>query len=247
MPFACLDPEKAVIEAERLYERAEPAWIAVENVHALNIASSDLDHKETLLRADLVLNDGKGVLLGARILGRRFPADLHGNVFSPLILEHAAKRGWPVFLLGAAPRVAARAAERLLERNDRLHIVGTHDGYFSAEEEEAVVKEIRSAGTGLLMVGMGMPMQERWLDDNLDRTGARLGVTVGAFLDFQASVIPRAPDWMNRSGLEWVFRLAKEPWRLWRRYLLGNPLFVARVVRQRITMSRHRGARPLKG
>jgi exopolysaccharide biosynthesis WecB/TagA/CpsF family protein len=236
VPFAVLDPSAAVAEAQTLYQSDEPAWIAVENVHALNIATDDPSHREVLRRADLVLNDGKGVMLGARILGRRFPADLNGNRFTPLILEHAARNGWRVFFLGGAPGVAERAAEQVGETHPGLEVVGTHHGYLSQADEVAIAEKISSADTGLLLVGMGMPLQEQWLDKNLRRTNARLGITVGAFFDFQAGVMPRAPSWMNRVGLEWIFRLTKEPRRLWRRYLIGNPLFLYRVVKQRLGM-----------
>jgi exopolysaccharide biosynthesis WecB/TagA/CpsF family protein len=235
---ACLDPQQALDEASKLYERDAPAWIAVENAHALNIAYSDPTHRDVLNRADLVLNDGKGVLLAGRLLGRRFPADLHGNVFSPLLLERAAHQGWPVFFLGAAPGVVERAAATLTARLPDLQVVGTHDGFIAAGEEESVAEKIRSSGTGLLMVGMGMPLQEQWLDRYLVKTGARLGCTAGAFYDFQAGEIPRAPAWMNRMGLEWLYRLAQEPRRLWRRYLIGNPAFVCRVVGQRLRARR---------
>jgi exopolysaccharide biosynthesis WecB/TagA/CpsF family protein len=234
VPFVALDPGTAVAEAQTLYESDQPAWIAVENVHAVNIATADPSHRDVLRRADLVLNDGKGVMLGARILGRRFPADLHGNRFTPMILEVAARNGWRVFFLGGAPGVVERAAERLAETYPGLEIVGTHHGFFSEAEDDAIAEKIAAADTTLLLVGMGMPLQERWLDRNLHRTGARLGVTVGAFFDFQAGAFPRAPSWMNRVGIEWAFRLVKEPRRLWRRYLIGNPLFVYRVIRQRL-------------
>ncbi|MGH2730477.1 MAG: WecB/TagA/CpsF family glycosyltransferase [Actinomycetota bacterium] len=232
--FACLDPAGALAEADRLYMQDAPAWIAVENVHAVNIANADPGHRAALNRADLVLNDGKGIMLGARILGARFPADLNGNFFSPLMLEHAADRGWPVFFLGAAPGVADRAASYLTAKLPTLNVVGTHDGFIGPGEHAGVADKIRNSGTGLLMVGMGMPLQEQWLDRYLYQTGARLGVTVGAFYDFQAGEVPRAPGWMNRMGLEWVHRLAHEPRRLWRRYLIGNPAFVYRVLAQRV-------------
>jgi exopolysaccharide biosynthesis WecB/TagA/CpsF family protein len=96
-----------------------------------------------------------------------------------------------------------------------------------------VVGEIRRAGPGLLYVGLGNPLQERWLAAHLPSTGARLGVGVGAFLDFQAGEMKRAPGWMNRAGVEWVHRLALEPQRMWRRYVYGNPRFIYRVLRQR--------------
>lgn len=236
--FARMTPDAALDLTETLYERAEAAWIAVENVHAVNLAWSDPSHRDVLNRADLVLNDGKGVLLAARLLGERFPADLNGNVFTPMVLRLAAERGWPVFFLGAAPGVADRARTTLMRELPGLKVVGTQDGYFAPTDLGRVIDEIHESGARLLVVGMGMPQQERWLHDHLESTGVSLGVTAGAFFDFEVGEVARAPAWMNKIGLEWLFRLIVEPRRLWRRYLVGNPIFIYRVIRQRFSHRR---------
>jgi exopolysaccharide biosynthesis WecB/TagA/CpsF family protein len=233
--FTPLRRKRAVDAAEQLFEREDPAWIAVENVHALNLAYKDEEHRAALNRADLVLNDGTGVMLGALILGDRFPQNLHGNAFTPMLLRRAADRGWPVFFLGAAPGVADTAAQVLADRFEGLQVVGTRDGYFKEDEEAEICEKIRASGAKLLLIGMGMPVQERWLDRNLEATGVRLASTVGAFFDFQAGIVPRAPDWVQRYHVEWIYRLATEPRRLWRRYVLGNPMFVFRILKQRFT------------
>ena len=206
--------------------------VAHANVHTLNLATDDPSYREILRAADMVLNDGKGVMLGARILGHRFPADLNGNFFTPLVVARAAERGWPTYLLGGKPGIPEKLAAVLRATHPELPIVGTRDGYFGYAEDE-VVGGIREAGAGLLLVGMGNPHQERFLHRNLAATGARLGIGVGAYFDFQTGSVPRAPGWMTRYGLEWVHRLAQEPKRMWRRYLLGNPAFIAKVMRQR--------------
>ncbi|MFN2490525.1 MAG: WecB/TagA/CpsF family glycosyltransferase [Actinomycetota bacterium] len=231
--FARLEAPAVLDEIERLYERDEPALVFHANAHTLNLATEDLSYRAVLRRADMVLNDGKGVLLGARLKGSSLPADLNGNYVGPLLLERAARRGWPVFLLGARPGVARRAADELVRRRPGLRVAGTRDGYFTAAEESHVVSQIRASGAGLLLAGLGNPRQERWLERCLEGTGARLGVGVGAFIDFQAGEIARAPAWMNRAGLEWVHRLGLDPRRMWRRYLLGNPLFLARALGDR--------------
>jgi N-acetylglucosaminyldiphosphoundecaprenol N-acetyl-beta-D-mannosaminyltransferase len=233
VPLACLAPEGALAEVVRLYEQDAPARVAYVNAHGLNLAYKDHSFRDLLRNSDLVLNDGKGVLVAARLLKRRFPEDLNGNFFSPQVLHLAAHKGLPVFFLGAAPGVAARAAEILRERIAGLNIVGTRDGYFKPEEEDEVIQSIRDSGAGILFVAMGNPAQERWIERCLDKTGARVGFGVGAFFDFQTGTVARAPTWMNRVGLEWVHRLLKEPSRMWRRYLIGNPCFIARVLRSR--------------
>ena len=233
VPLARLTPEAALAEVERLYEAPEPAFIAHANAHTLNLAHEDPEFRGVLRRADLVLNDGKGVMLAARIHRDRFPADLNGNFFTPLVLDKAARKGWRVFFLGAAPGVAERAAEMLRDKHPGLTVAGTLDGYF--ESDEAAIGAIKESGADVLLVGMGNPLQERWIDRCLDRTGARVAIGVGAFFDFVTGEVPRAPHWMNRYGLEWVHRLLQEPKRMWRRYLVGNPKFVWRNLKQRFT------------
>ena len=236
VPINRLTPEQALEEVDRLYERGRPAFIAHTNAHTINLAADDPEYLAVLQRADLVLNDGKGAMLAARILGTRFPADMNGNFFGPLLLEHCAKRGWPVFFLGAGPGVAERAAALLMERFSGLKIAGTHDGFFQTDED--AIAAIKESGAEVVYVGMGNPLQERWIDRCLARTGARIGVGVGAFFDFITDEVPRAPAWMNRWGLEWVHRLIQEPRRMWRRYILGNPKFIWRTIRQRLAGGR---------
>jgi exopolysaccharide biosynthesis WecB/TagA/CpsF family protein len=231
VPIASLTPEAALQAIDRLYDAERPAFVAHVNVHTLNLATDDPDYRKVLRRADLVLNDGKGVMLAARLLKERFPADLNGNFFSPLLLGRAAERGWRVFFFGARPGVAERAAERVTQRLPALTIAGVRDGFFPTGQEAEVARQIGKSGADLVLVGLGNPLQERWIDGHLAETGARLGVGVGAFFDFQAGAIPRAPGALNRLGLEWVYRLAREPRRMWRRYLIGNPRFLARVAR----------------
>jgi exopolysaccharide biosynthesis WecB/TagA/CpsF family protein len=238
VPLARLTPEGAIREIARLYDEPKAAFIAHVNAHTLNSAYEDPSYREVLRRADLVLNDGKGMMLAGRALGARFPADLNGNFMGPLVLELAAEQGWPVFFLGARPGVADRAAELLTNRIPGLNIAGTRDGFFSPATEDDVIAGIRDSGAGVLLAALGNPAQERWLDRCLEKTGARIGIGVGAFFDFQTGAVPRAPAWMNRIGLEWLHRLAKEPRRMWRRYILGNPKFVLRVLQQRLRRGR---------
>jgi exopolysaccharide biosynthesis WecB/TagA/CpsF family protein len=232
VPVARLTPEDALREIERIYESNSPATIAYANAHTLNVAYRLPELRNVLLDAGLVLNDGAGVGLAARLRGQPFLGNLNGSDFNPRILELAAQRGWPVYFLGAQPGIAERAAARLSESISDLTVAGTHHGYFAALETEEVVSKIRDSGAIVLMVAMGNPVQELWIDEYLAATGARLGIGVGAFLDFAAGKVPRAPTWMNRAGIEWMYRLKREPARMWRRYLLGNPMFLIRVIRE---------------
>jgi exopolysaccharide biosynthesis WecB/TagA/CpsF family protein len=230
--------DAALDEIERLYDEPGPQLVAYANAHTLNLAYGDRAYRDLLLRAGIVLGDGAGVMIAGRLHRAPLPANLNGSDFNPKILERAAARGWPAYLLGGRPGIAGRAADRWRTAFPGLEIVGTRDGFFPPERSAEVAASVKESGAGLVMVAMGNPLQERWLDEHLGATGARLGVGVGAFFDFSAGIVPRAPAWMNRAGIEWVYRLYQEPRRMWRRYVLGNPLFLLRVARERLSGTR---------
>lgn len=230
VPVAALDVPDALAMVLRLVEERPPVHLAYVNAHTLNLASRNRPYRAVLRRATLVLRDGVGVGLAGRLQGRPFPANLNGSDFNPQLLRLAAERAWPVYFLGARPGVARAAADRLVGRIAGLRVAGARDGYFAEGETSRVVAGIRASGAAVLMVAFGNPRQEAWLDRHLAATGVRLGVGVGGFFDFAAGRVPRAPEWMQRAGLEWSYRLAQEPGRLWRRYVLGNPEFLVRVL-----------------
>jgi exopolysaccharide biosynthesis WecB/TagA/CpsF family protein len=211
-----------------------PRMLAYVNAHTLNLAVRDTILRRALTRSDLVLNDGLGLSLAARMRGQRFPENLNGSDFTVDLLKLAAARGWSTFLLGGRPGVAEAAARMLTSEIDGLQIAGTCHG-FTNKTEDSLAQVVRLSGAHVLIVAFGSPLQECWLDRNLDATCACLGVGVGAFLDFTAEAVPRAPRWMNVLGVEWCFRLLQEPRRLWRRYLIGNPLFLTRAWQDRRT------------
>ena len=231
VPVAMASREEALAEIERTYEASAPSLVAYANAHTLNLAYKHPGYREVLRSAALVLNDGAGIALAARIHGRRFPENLNGSDLNPLIVELAARRGWPVYFLGARDGVADAAARTLSETFSGLQIAGAHHGYF--DDESVMSDRIRASGAAVVMVAMGNPLQEMFLYRNLDAMRVRLGVGVGAFFDFTTGTVQRAPGWMNRAGIEWVYRLAQEPKRMWKRYVLGNPAFLWRVVAER--------------
>jgi exopolysaccharide biosynthesis WecB/TagA/CpsF family protein len=235
VPIARLDADAALGEIERLYEKPGPQLVVYVNAHTLNLAHADPSYRELIRGAGIVLGDGAGVMIAARMHGAPLPENLNGSDFNPKILQRAAERGWPAYLLGGRPGVADRAAARWKDAFPRLEVTGTRDGYFESHETPEVVESIARSGAGVVMVAMGNPLQERWLQENLAATGARLGVGVGAFFDFSAGEVRRAPAWMNRAGIEWVYRLYQEPRRMWRRYVVGNPLFLLRVAKERLS------------
>ncbi|WP_406873644.1 WecB/TagA/CpsF family glycosyltransferase [Aminobacter sp. P9b] len=207
------------------------------NAHNANVACSN---KEFAAALDdfLVLADGIGVDIAARWLyGAPFPANLNGTDFVPALLL-AADKPLTVGLLGATRENAERAAQRLGEIAPQHRFVVVHDGFFTAQEEPAVIASLAALRPDILLVAMGVPRQEFWIARNLGSEHCTLPIAVGALLDFLSGSVPRAPEWMRRLRLEWLFRLVIEPGRLWRRYIVGNPLFLLRVLRQKLAGDR---------
>jgi alpha-1,3-mannosyltransferase len=179
-----------------------------------------------------VFNDGIGVDIAGRMLFRSsFPANLNGTDFVPNYLRRTKHR-YRIFLLGAKPGIAERAAHRLSVVCPRHKVVGCRNGHFDRDQASEIADLIRCSKTDLLLVAMGNPKQELFIQDHLAATGCALGIGVGALFDFLAGDVPRAPLWVQRWRLEWIYRLLQEPRRLAGRYLVGNPLFLMRILSQ---------------
>jgi N-acetylglucosaminyldiphosphoundecaprenol N-acetyl-beta-D-mannosaminyltransferase len=204
------------------------------NIHVLNSAYRDAALRSQLVRASTVYCDGAGVRLGAALLGAHLPVRLPADDIIDALCAKAAEAGVSLFLVAGAAGVADRAARVLRDRHPRLRILGTHHGYLDPTSTDAVVTAINRAGADLVIVGMGTPTQEIWVAEHRARINAPVVWTVGALFDFVAGVQRRAPRWVGDVNLEWLWRLATDPRRLARRYLLGNPLFLWRVLRQRV-------------
>ncbi len=205
------------------------------NVHVLNTAYRDTELRHILNQADLVYCDGAGVRLGARLLGCLLPPRMTGADWIEPLCAACAAEGITLYLLGSRPGVAARAAEALQARYPGLRVAGSHHGYLADPAVcGAAIAAINAACPHILLVGMGTPIQEKWIAAHRLKLEAPVVWAVGALFDFVAGVQPRGPRWMLDNGLEWLYRLGSDPRRLWQRYVVGNPLFVLRVMRQKI-------------
>ena len=229
-----LTVEELHAEIGRLVRERKRGLVLNVNAHCLNLCYEDSKLRDFLNGAEVVVCDGAGVMLAARILGRRIPARITYADWAWQLADFAAGRNFSLYFLGARPGVAQAAARRLKERYPDLEIAGVHHGYFDRSENEAVVKEINATAPDILLVGLGMPLQEYWLMENRHRLDASLALTGGAVFDYISGRLRRGPRLLTGSGFEWLARLLVEPRRLWRRYLVGNPLFLLRVVRQRL-------------
>jgi N-acetylglucosaminyldiphosphoundecaprenol N-acetyl-beta-D-mannosaminyltransferase len=175
--------------------------------------------------------DGQSVVWAAKLLGQRLPGRVAGPDLFDALLALAARKAYSVYLLGAKPGVAEEAARKAVALHPGLNIAGAHHGYFDLEDV-AVVEAVQRAHPDMLFVGMPSPRKEYWVSENLDRLGVPFTLGVGGTLDVIAGVTSRAPMWMQRTGLEWVYRLYQEPRRMWKRYLVGNTRFVALMARE---------------
>ncbi len=195
------------------------------NADCLNKAYRNAEYRALLNRSDMVWPDGVGVAMAARHFHNPAAGNVNGTDMLPLL----CRKGWSLYLFGGAPGVAEKAAEKLRAQFPGCRIAGFHDGFFKPGKKSEIIREINSSGAQILLVAFGVPKQEFWIAENRSALTCRLAVGVGGLLDFASGRIPRAPQWMRNWKLEWLFRLRMEPCRLFRRYVLGNPLFLFRV------------------
>jgi N-acetylglucosaminyldiphosphoundecaprenol N-acetyl-beta-D-mannosaminyltransferase len=228
IPIHDVPLSEAVEQAAAWVREGGAHQIATVNPEFVMAARQDPTFRTVLERADLCLPDGVGITLAARYLGRPLRERVAGVDLVEALAARAAVEGWPIFLLGAAPGVADWAASVLIARYPGLTVAGTHAGSPRPEEEENIIRRVREAGADVLLVAYGAPAQDLWLARNLARTGAKVGVGVGGAFDYIAGVVPRAPRWMRRVGLEWLYRLIRQPWR-WRRQRV-LPLYALLVL-----------------
>lgn len=207
--------EEAVAWIERLLQTPGAHHIVTLNAAMLGLAAREESFRRIVNQAALCTADGMGTLLAGRILGVRFPERVAGVDLTDRLCALCAWTGSRVFFLGASPGVAAEAAARLQSRHAGLIVAGTHHGYFTAAEVIGLIAQIRDADAHLLLVALGAPRQEEWLAAHLAGTGARVGIGVGGTFDVYAGRARLAPEWIRAIGLEWLYRLAREP-RRWR-------------------------------
>jgi N-acetylglucosaminyldiphosphoundecaprenol N-acetyl-beta-D-mannosaminyltransferase len=212
----------------------------VVNVAKLVQMQDDPELAAAVRACDIINVDGAGIVLGGRFLGLRIPERVAGIDLFDRLLAHGEKAGRSVFLLGATPEVIERAVENIRSRYPRLRLAGFHHGYFW-DDEASIVRQIRDSGADMLFVGIGSPLKERFIDRWRDQFGVQFAMGVGGTFDVVAGKVRRAPEWMQRLGLEWLFRVIQEPRRMWRRYLVTNSRFAFMLLREKWRRLRSRG------
>ena len=205
-------------------------YVVTPNPEIVWLCRDDPSFADVLNSAFLVLPDGIGVVYGAKLLGRPVKQRVPGIDFVSALFERMAAAGKSVFLFGAKPGVAALAAQTIAKAYPGLVIAGTHNGYFT--DDAPIIEEINAASPDLLLVCLGAPKQERWMAENKDRLNVRLMAGLGGSLDVFAGTAKRAPKGWQKLGLEWLYRLLKEPRRITR--MIKLPLFLVEVIFRRI-------------
>ncbi len=205
--------------------------IATVNPEFVVIAQTNAEFRRVLNSAALNVPDGVGLLWAARRMKQPFHARVAGQELVDRIAALAAQRGARVFFLGAREGIAERAAEKLKERFERLEIAGCYAGSPAPEEENEIVARVNAANAQILFVAYGPPKQELWIARNAARLRVSVAMGVGGTFDTLAGIVPRAPQWMQRAGFEWTYRLLREPWRIRRQ--LAIPYFMWLVMTRR--------------
>lgn len=211
--------------------------VAICNVHSVMTARKEPQVARALAEADLATPDGMPLVWALRKLARPEQTRVYGPDLMRAALPHGVERGWRHYLYGATPDTLHRLQQACEELAPGVRIVGAHAPPFrpeTAEERAAVLAHIRASGADLVWVGVGMPKQELWMHEVAPALPGVALLGVGAAFDLLSGVVPQAPAWLQDRGLEWAFRLAQEPRRLWRRYLVNNPQFVVALARQMV-------------
>lgn len=227
---------EAIVEVINKLKYKHKSNVFFLNDHCYNLAQKDKSYLNLLNDSDFLLNDGIGIEIGAKLFGFSFKENLNGTDFIPALFDRLKvekDRQYNVYLLGAKPGVAKAALDKLQQQFPHLKFVGEQHGYFDVDSNEVVIADINNKQTDILLVGFGMPIQEKWIADNREKLNCTLTFAVGAFLDFSSGQAVRAPGIFRKLRLEWLYRMLKEPKRLWKRNLVGHLEFFYYVLKNR--------------
>ena len=223
--------EQAAFDLAELARTDRRTRVSFLNAHVINVAASNAAYARVLQDMDRLYADGSGMALAARWAGSPLADNVNGTDLFPLLCAEAEKAGVKLFLLGGKPGVADAAAKTVKAMGHNDVIAGTHHGYVnSPEDTQRVIAEINASGASILLVGMGVPMQDIWIVRNFDALQTSVVVAVGGLFDFFSGNVSRAPTFLRSHGCEWMWRLLQEPGRMWSRYLIGNVAFILRAL-----------------
>lgn len=228
--------EEALATAMKYLEGDKHRVIVTPNPEFVMLAQEDTDFRRILNEADLAIADGIGIVLASKLQKTKLKERVTGYDFILNIFERIKGKPVTVYILGAAKGVAELAREKLTETYDGLKIIGCHDGYFDEKEEKIIIAEIQKKKPDILLVGLSFPRQEKWIYRNKSKLPVKMSIACGGSLDGFAGVVKRAPVFFQRTGLEWFYRLMKQPSRRGR--MMKLPQFAWRVIVERLKRKR---------
>ncbi|SFT48204.1 N-acetylglucosaminyldiphosphoundecaprenol N-acetyl-beta-D-mannosaminyltransferase [Pseudoalteromonas sp. DSM 26666] len=231
-PMDIATMQETVFFIESRIEQKQFLQHVVVNVAKIVNMQKDPVLAESVKACEVINIDGMGVVFGARFLGHEVPERVAGVDLFHELLAMSAKRDFPVFLLGATEEVVSKTVSKVKAQNPNLNIAGYNDGYFW-DDEEAVVTKIRESGAKLLFVAITSPKKENFINKWQDKLGVDFVMGVGGTFDVVAGKVKRAPQWMQKAGLEWLYRVIQEPGRMWKRYLVTNSKFVYLLIKNK--------------
>jgi N-acetylglucosaminyldiphosphoundecaprenol N-acetyl-beta-D-mannosaminyltransferase len=235
IPLALIDYESTMDWIDEMVAARRRGYVSAAAVHLVMVSQDDAETREAVLGASLAVPDGQPLVWAMRALGHD-ASRVYGPELMARYCERSATSGTRMYLYGGRNQGAlVQLALNLRQRYPGVRIVGGYSPPFRAltdEERDRVVDDVNACGADVVWVGIGQPKQEKWMAQFRDRLETPVLVGVGAAFDFHAGLVPQAPEWMQRMGLEWLYRLAHEPRRLWRRYLRYNPRFISGFARQ---------------
>jgi N-acetylglucosaminyldiphosphoundecaprenol N-acetyl-beta-D-mannosaminyltransferase len=231
-PITKLSLNDFVDAAEEFIVSRTPHYIAVVNAAKIVKMRSDRELEQSVLSADLIGADGVPLVWASRLLGNGLPGRVNGTDLMDRLLARAHEKGYRIFFFGAKEEVLQVVLAKVRARYPGVRIVGFRNGYFNRADEPAIVRHIRDSRADILFIAFGTPRKELWVKQYLSAMGVAVVHGVGGSFDVLAGVIPRAPLWMQKYGLEWLFRLLQEPRRMWRRYLITNAQFILLFLKE---------------
>ncbi|MBX7172154.1 MAG: WecB/TagA/CpsF family glycosyltransferase [Pyrinomonadaceae bacterium] len=216
--------------SEKLHSTGSAVQFCFVNADCANLSVKNTEYKAVLNRAQFVFADGIGMKIAGKLLKTGIKQNVNGTDLFPRLCEKLSGTGKKIFLLGAKPKIADAVANWVKTNFPETEVCGTQHGYYSSEDEPRILQKINESQTDLLLVAFGAPRQDVWIAENLPNLKIKAAIGVGGLFDYFSGRIPRAPQWLREMGLEWFFRFYQEPRRMWRRYFLGNFVFLSRVI-----------------
>lgn len=240
--------DEAIEKIESFIKNRKPSLVITPNADHVVMVREDTLFLEIYMKADLVLADGMSLIFASRLLKTPIKEKISGSDLFPLFCKIAAQKGYRLFFLGGQPGACIKTAENMKEKYQNLIVAGTYSPPFGFEHDKHEMKKIndmiKRANPDILFVGLGSPKQEKWIYRNYNEIAVPVSIGIGATFEFYSGMVKRAPRWMQRCGLEWFWRLMKEPRRLWRRYLVDDTAFIWLILKQWLNTGRRNDSMP---